>query len=95
MSEQDPTRPPDDLLVAALGAALFASDEPVPVSELSEAFGGVPPAEIEGAIDRLREQLDRSSSGLRVEPVAGGFQLSTTPAVGPWVRQFFRQRNRA
>jgi segregation and condensation protein B len=95
LSEQDPSRPPEDLLVAALGAALFASDEPVPVGELAQAFGGIPLEEMEQAVEHLREELERSASGLRVEPVAGGFQLSTTPAVGPWVRQFFRQRNRA
>jgi segregation and condensation protein B len=83
------------MLVAAIGAALFACDEPVGARELGEAFGGVPAEEIDEAVSRLQAALDGAETGLRVESVAGGFQLSTRPEVGPWVRRFFRQRNRA
>ena len=30
----------------------------------------------------------------RLERVAGGWRLATRPEVGPWVRRFFRERNR-
>jgi segregation and condensation protein B len=83
------------LLVPALGAALFASDEPVGPEELAKALGGIPSEEMDQAIEQLRTELERSVTGLRLEAVAGGYQISTTPEVGPWVRQFFRQRNRA
>lgn len=95
MSERDPSRPTEDLLLPAVGAAIFASDEPVGAEEIAAAFGGMPVEEIEGAIRELQELLGRTGAGLRLESVAGGYQLSTTPDVGPWVRRFFRQQNRA
>jgi segregation and condensation protein B len=83
------------LLVAAAGAAVFASDEPVRAEEIAECFGGMPVDEVERALERLDEELAGAGCGLRVERVAGGYQLSTRPEVGPWVRQLFRHRNRA
>lgn len=94
MSEHDASRPGESLIVPAVGAAIFASDEPVGAEEISNAFGGLAVEEIEGAIGRLEQALSQAGVGLRVETVAGGYQLSTTPDVGPWVRRFFRQRNR-
>lgn len=94
MSERDASRPPDDLLIPAVGAAIFASDEPVGADEIADAFGGISVEEIEQAIGALEQVLAQAGAGLRVETVAGGYQLSTTPDVSPWVRRFFRQRNR-
>lgn len=94
MSERDSSRPTEDLLVPAVGAAIFASDEPVGADEIGDAFGGMPVEEIEDAIGKLEQLLAQIGAGLRVETVAGGYQLSTTPDVSPWVRRFFRQRNR-
>jgi segregation and condensation protein B len=81
-------------LVPAVGAALFASDEPVAASELARAFGGLDVADVEAAVRALDDGLARGASGLRVEAVAGGFRLATRPEVGAWVRQYMRQRNR-
>lgn len=95
MKGEETDRPTPELLVAAVGAALFACDEPVSAREIAEAFGGLPVAEVDDAVLRLQQALDRAEAGLRVESVAGGFQLSTRPEVGAWVRRFFRERNRA
>lgn len=94
MSDRDSSRPMEDLLVPAVGAAIFASDEPVGADEIADAFGGMAVEEIEEAIGKLEQVLAQTGAGLRVESVAGGYQFSTTPDVGPWVRRFFRQRNR-
>jgi segregation and condensation protein B len=83
------------LLVPAVGAVIFASDEPVPAKEIAEAFGGVDEGDVEDAVRRLAEVHEASGSGLRVEKVAGGYRLATRPEVGSLVRQFMRQRNRA
>jgi len=81
-------------LVPAVGAAIFASDEPVDAAELARAFGGIEVAEVEAAVRALEKSLEQSRSGLRIEAVAGGFRLATRPEVGAWVRQYMRQRNR-
>ena len=95
MKGDESDRPGPELLVATLGAALFACDEPMSAREIAEAFRGLAVEEVDDALLRLQQALDRAEVGLRVESVAGGFQLSTRPEVGPWVRRFFRERNRA
>ena len=98
MTDVDPTPsaalPTAEWLVPAVGAAIFASEEPVAATELARAFGGIPVGDVEEAVRRLEESLEQSRSGLRVEAVAGGFRLATRPEVGTWVRQYMRQRNR-
>jgi segregation and condensation protein B len=64
------------------------------VRDLCAAFGSVDAADIERAVDDLIARYRSEDNGLRVERVAGGLRLSTRPEVSPWVRQFFRQRNR-
>jgi len=83
------------MLVAAIGAMIFASEEPVGPREIAEAFTGLDEEAVEQAVRRLAESHASSDSGLRVERVAGGYRLATRPEVGAWVRQFMRQRNRA
>jgi segregation and condensation protein B len=95
VSRKDAPAPEAGQLVTAVGAVIFASDEPVPASELAEAFGGMDEAQIEAAIRALAEVHEGSDSGLRVEKVAGGYRLATRPEVGALVRQFMRRRNRA
>jgi segregation and condensation protein B len=87
--------PDDELLVSAVGAVIFASEEPVDPKEIAEAFGGLEAEAVETAIRKLAEGHAAAESGLRVERVAGGYRLATRPEVGAWVRQFMRQRNRA
>ena len=87
--------PTNDLLAAAVGAAIFASDEPVKPEEIAEAFGGLPTDEVEKTIRGLQEAYDSNGCGLRLEKIAGGYRLATRPEVGQWVREFIRTRNRA
>lgn len=92
MSDQE--RPPEELLLDAVEAVVFASPEPVHPSEIAEAFGDVEAERIEELLDSLVERYGGLGGGLFVERVAGGYRFATRPEVGAWVRQFFRQRNR-
>ena len=94
MSETRKESPPEDLLIPAVGALIYASGEPVQMAEILAALKGVERDEVERAIDELGELFENSLAGLRLERVAGGFRLATRPEVAPWVRQLFRQRNR-
>jgi segregation and condensation protein B len=75
-------------------AVIFAAGEPVKIEEIVAAFGLDDEAPILEALERLREEYEQRQGGLSIERVAGGFRLATRSAVGAWVRQFFRQRNR-
>ena len=91
----EPEAPSGRDLVAAVGAVIFASADPVEAKEIVAALGGdLTVQHVEQAIDRLEQTHRDSDTGLIVERVAGGVRLATRKDVGPWVRTFFRQRNR-
>jgi segregation and condensation protein B len=90
----DSTGQTPDPLEPAVGAVIFASDEPVHPREIASALGGVALGEVERAIDALERQLGQSGLGLQLERVAGGVRFATRADVGHWVRRFFRERNR-
>jgi len=92
----DKTSEPVDpeLLVPAVGAVVFASDEPVRPADLAQALGGVELEQVEQALQTLQESYDQHPLGLRVERIAGGYRLATRSDVGAWVRRFLQQRNR-
>lgn len=83
-----------DQLVAAVGAVLFASGEPVQPKEIASALKGVAVPDVKKAIEALQAQYENNEAGLRLEWVAGGVRLATRPEVAEWVRQFFRERHR-
>jgi segregation and condensation protein B len=80
-------------LVAAVGAIVFASGEPVQTKEIAEALD-VETSLIDEAIDGLERSLADANTGLLVERIAGGVRLATRPESGSTVRRFFRHRNR-
>ncbi len=81
-------------LAPVVAAMIFAADDPVQLKEISSALGGVDVQQVEEAIRTLERQLDRHGFGLALERIAGGVRFATRPEFAPWVRQFFRQRNR-
>ena len=88
-----PERPDPERLPAIVGAAIFAADGPVRPEELADALG-LEPAAVRQAIEALRADLERSDLGLCLEWIAGGVRMATGRAVAPWLRRFFRERNR-
>ena len=94
MSDDTHSPPPEDLLVAVVEAVIFAAGEPVPLNEIVSALGDRDERQIEQALDSLVDDYGHRGGGLLVEKVAGGVRLATRSEVGPWVRRFFRYRNR-
>jgi segregation and condensation protein B len=95
MSAADGPPIPSDTVLAAVEAVVFAAGEPVRPEEIARALGVDDEQEIVAALERLHDNYERRQGGLQIEKVAGGFRLATRSSVGPWVRQFFRHRNRA
>jgi segregation and condensation protein B len=87
-------RLPDDLLVAAVEAVLFAAGEPVHPKEIASAFEGESTERIDEAMETLGRRCAAGPGGLQLERVAGAFRLATRQEVGAFVRRFFRHRNR-
>ena len=93
MSKRERIEAPE-AIEPAVGAVIFASDEPVRPKDICSALGGIELASVEAAIDSLEQHLERHDLGLQLERVAGGVRLATRPEMGSWVRRFVRERNR-
>ncbi len=83
-----------------VGALLFAAKEPLSIKRIRKAmietgsgFGGpyeqyakATDKQIEGALDELREELEKHKLGLTLAKVAEAYRLQNDAACGPFVR---------
>ena len=86
MARKERTEPPREL-GPAVGAMIFASDEPVRPKQLADALGGVELKQIQKAIQDLDDHFEHSGIGLRLEWIAGGVRLATRPELALWRKQ--------
>jgi len=73
--------------LARLEAALFLAREPLHARRLAKLARLPDGTRARSLVRQLRQLQDASGSAFRVEPIAGGFQLLTRAAFGPWVRR--------
>jgi segregation and condensation protein B len=76
-------------------ALIFVADEPVTLDQMALVLSHRKPDELAGLVSEIERELETAGHGLRIEQVAGGYRFSTCPDLAPWVRAFFRNRNRA
>ena len=87
-------------LCSVIESLLLVSSEPLPFERLLEVLQGedqrLVPEDLRAAIERLIKGYanpERAlATGFRVEEVAGGLQLRTTPENAPYVRRFLAAR---
>jgi segregation and condensation protein B len=80
-----------DEATAAVEAALFLADEPLPARKLAQVAGLADAAAVRRALKRLQQLFDEAGTPFRVEEIAGGFQLLTRPEYHRWVGGLRRQ----
>ncbi|MBS0660114.1 MAG: SMC-Scp complex subunit ScpB [Verrucomicrobia bacterium] len=84
---------------------LFASPRPLPAKEIAAllksaaehepengdcvALGGLKEDEVQTALLALQARLKEEQRGLRAEETTGGWQLTSAPEFGSWVRELF------
>ncbi len=88
---EPPTEIPDpwarDERAARLEAVLFLAREPINTRKLAQLAALADGTEARTLIRRLNRSYDESGSAFRAEELAGGFQLMSRPAFGPWLRR--------
>ncbi|MEN8165485.1 MAG: SMC-Scp complex subunit ScpB [Acidobacteriota bacterium] len=79
-----------DAVLAFLEAALLTSRGPVMVQGLVESLGddAVTVAEVEEALESMRDQYSAPEHGIRLEKVAGGWRYVTLPELDDTLRVF-------
>jgi segregation and condensation protein B len=85
MAEPGPHARSDEL--ARLEAALFTAREPLSTRRLAKLARLSDGTRARALLRELAALQDASGSAIRVEPIAGGFQLLTRTPFGPWVRR--------
>jgi len=94
-----PTRPPghharsDEL--ARLEAVLFLAREPLNTRRLAKLARLPDGSRARALVLDLRRMQEAGGSAVRVEQIAGGFQLLTRAAFGPWIRRLTQASPRA
>lgn len=73
--------------IARLEAALFVSRQPLSTRRLAKLARLPDGTKARALLRDLRCLQDASGAAFRVEQIAGGFQLLTRSALGPWVRR--------
>lgn len=63
----------------AVEAVLFASDDPVTVNRIHDIIPDAKPAEIEQALQLLKDEYSNTGRAFGLEEIAGGVQLLTRP----------------
>ncbi len=77
-------------LTPVVEALIFASPEPITARALVRLLDQ-PKDDVEAAVTELKEAY-RSSAGLLLVEVAGGYQIVTRPELYEWVRRLFKER---
>jgi segregation and condensation protein B len=80
----------DDIVLALM----FASDEPLSARRLSAIVDDVDASEIRASIERLGDRIRVTSPCIKLESVAGGWQLSTSPEYAAYIARLYSGRRK-
>jgi segregation and condensation protein B len=81
--------------LARLEAALFLAREPLSIRRLAKLARLPDGSRARVLVRELRHLQEEAGSPVRVEQIAGGFQLLTRAAFGPWVRRLLDSQRRS
>ena len=84
---------PPPNLQAAIEALLFSSDQPLPLSLITESLESEPQRASE-ALRALGESYASRDAGVELREIAGGWMLVTTQAQAEWVGRMLRGKRR-
>lgn len=74
----------------AIYAMLFASDRPLSRGRIAEALGDIDPDIVSNLLAELHEEISAQDLPYALREIAGGYQLTTHPEYGPYVRRLFQ-----
>jgi segregation and condensation protein B len=76
-----------------LEALLFVAEQPLPVKALEELFEKeFSKEQIETLLQDIAREYEMRGSALIMREIAGGWQFSSRPEFGPWIRKLFKER---
>lgn len=76
----------------AIYAMLFASDRPLSRGRIAEALGDIDPDIVSNLLAELQEEIGAQDLPYSLREIAGGYQFTTHPEYGPFVRRLFQTK---
>lgn len=74
-------------------ALLFITEQPVALKAFIELFDQeFPKDEVQAMVEEIAAGYVERASALELREIAGGWQFSTRPEFGPWIRKLFKDR---
>ena len=82
-------------LKVVIEALLFASERPLSIEEIKEAFEEkLTSADIAESLHALKADYEDQNRGLRLFEMAGGYQLVTDSRLAPYLKRFYQEREK-
>lgn len=78
---------------SVIEAVLFAADEPISPSKLTEIADAPGVTETREIVDQLNEKYQQMNCAFRIEAIAGGFQMLTLSPFNTWLRKLLKVRS--
>jgi len=83
---------PEPTVESVVEAVLFASDEPLKESRLSDIVG-TRVSQIRKHVKNLNDKYQANGNVFRIEQIAGGFQMLTLSSYNHWLKKLLRVRD--
>ena len=71
---------------------LFITDRPLKPSRIADVIDGVDARRVREMILEIKDDYIRRNSAVQVVELGGGFQMSTKPEYGRWVRKLYNEK---
>lgn len=78
---------------SVIEAVLFAADEPISPSKLSEIADAPGVTETREIVDQLNEKYQQMNCAFRIEAIAGGYQMLTLSPFNTWLSKLLKVRS--
>jgi len=82
----------DDNVKPVIEALLFASEKPLTLEQIKNVLDGLGTDQIRGVLEELKSEYERANRGMRINEVAGGFQMITSPNFAPFLKKLYKER---
>lgn len=75
-----------------LEALIFVASEPITEEELAQILPEVDRANLDAALEALRQEYEANGRGLELRRIAGGYRISTRPEYHDYIRRYLKTR---
>ena len=82
-----------DKLKTIAEALIFASDEPLSVTQIKSILDDTTPGQIKKAIEKLNHEYRQTNRAIKIIHVAGGYEMVTRESYAQWVKELFKRRS--